>query len=57
MLTSPNSPTKFLYIRTLYVQVHCVALNINRKAKPAYYPVQLVDLDDFNDQHQEWFPK
>jgi len=36
--------------------VHCTVIEYeNKNAKPAYYLVQLVDLDDPNGQWQEWF--
>ena len=51
ILISPDSPTKFLYIRSLYVEVHYAVIEYeNEKAMPAYYFVQLVDSDDPNDR-------
>ena len=49
--TSPYGPTKIPYIRSFYVEVHCVIIEYeNEKAKLAHYRIQLVDLDDPKDQ-------
>ena len=51
ILTSPDGPIKIPYIRSLYVEVHYAVIEYeNKKIKPAYYLVQLVDLGDPNDQ-------
>ena len=53
---SPDGPTKVPYNRSLYVQEHCAIIECeNKKSKPAHSLVQLVNLDDRNYQHEEWF--
>jgi len=55
-LTSPDTPTRISYIRSLYVEVHCAIIEYeNEKVKPVHYLVQTVDLDDPNDQRRKWF--
>jgi len=58
ILTSHDSPTKFSYNRSLYVEEHCAIIESeNGTAKLANNLVHLVDLDDPNDQRQEWCPE
>jgi len=50
ILTSPDGPTKIPYNRSAHVEVHCAVIRYkNRKAKPAHYFVQLIDIKDPND--------
>ena len=58
IITPPNGATKIPYKRSLYVEVHYTLIeHENGKAKPTYYLVQIVHLDDPNAQWQEWFPE
>ena len=53
---SPDSLTKFLYNRSIDVEVHCAVIEYeNEKAKPTHYLIRLIDLEDHDDQRQEWF--
>jgi len=55
---SLDSPTKFSYNRSIDVEVHCTVIEYeNGKVEPAYYLIQLTDLEDLDDQRQEWFSK
>jgi len=48
---SPDSPTKFLYNRSIDVKVYCAFIeHENEKAKPTYYLIRLTDLEDLVDQ-------
>jgi len=48
---SPYCPTKFSYNRGIDVKVHCAVIEYeNEKAKPAYYLIQLTDLEDLDDR-------
>ena len=50
ILTSSDGPTKFLYNRSVYVEVQCTAIEYaNEKDNPTLYLFQLVDLDYPND--------
>ena len=58
MLTSLDGPTQFPYNRSIDVEVHYAVIEYeNRKAKPANYLVQFIDIEEPNDQWQEWFPE
>jgi len=51
VFTSLDNPAKFLYNRSLNIEVHCAVIEYeNKKAKPADYPMILIDLEDLNDQ-------
>ena len=51
ILTSLHGRTKIQYNRCLYVETHCALIEYeNRKAKPAHYLVQLLDLNNLRDQ-------
>jgi len=54
VLTFPDSPTRTTYNRNLHISIHCALIEYeNEKAKPAYYLIQLTDLEDLNDQRQK----
>jgi len=51
MLTSLDGPTQFPYNRSIDVEVHYAVIEYeNRKAKPANYLVQFIDIEEPNDQ-------
>ena len=54
--TSPDRPTRAPENGSLHIKVHCILIKYeNGKAKLAYYPIQLINLNDPNDQQREWF--
>ena len=47
ILTSPDGPIKIQYSRPLYLEVHSALIEYeNKKAKPAYYLVRVIDYND-----------
>ena len=49
-------PTEVSYNGSLYVNVHYVVIEYeNGKVKLAHYLILVVDLDNPNNQHKEWF--
>jgi len=51
ILTSPDGPIKNPIHRCLNLEVYSALIEYeNEKAKPAHYPVHIVDCDDLNDQ-------
>jgi len=53
VFTSPDSPTKFPYNRSIDIEVHCAVIEYeNEKAKSSHYLIRLTDLEDLDDQSQ-----
>jgi len=58
ILTSSNGQTRFLWNRSLYVEVFYTVITYeNGKFKRAHYLVQLIDLEVLDDQQYELFPE
>ena len=56
ILTSLDGLTKTPNNQCLYVEEHCALIKYeNRKVKPTYYLIQIVDYDDPYSHWQEWF--